>query len=80
MNWFVESMYKSLTKLIKFKYMHGNCIFRYGTIMKGMVNEQPVAVKIYSAKQRNIFLNEKDIYLQPFMDTPEILTYFGKLH
>lgn len=46
--------------------------------MKGMVNEQPVAVKIYSAKHKHIFLNEKDIYTHPFMDTPEILSYFGE--
>jgi bone morphogenetic protein receptor type-2 len=44
-----------------------------------MVNEQPVAVKIFSANKKQYFLNEKDIYTQPFMDScPALLTYFGK--
>lgn len=44
-----------------------------------MVNEQTVAVKIFSANKKQYFLNEKDIYTQPFMDScPALLTYFGK--
>jgi bone morphogenetic protein receptor type-2 len=53
--------------------------FRYGIVWKGMVNEQPVAVKIFSANKKQYFLNEKDIYTQPFMDScPALLTYFGE--
>jgi bone morphogenetic protein receptor type-2 len=44
-----------------------------------MVNEQPVAVKIFSAHNRQYFLNEKNIYTQPFMESPALLTYFGEL-
>lgn len=44
------------------------------------MNEQPVAVKIFSANKKQYFLNEKDIYTQPFMDSnPGLLTYFGKI-
>jgi bone morphogenetic protein receptor type-2 len=43
-----------------------------------MINEQPVAIKIFSANKKQYFLNEVDIYAQPFMDTsPALLTYFG---
>lgn len=45
-----------------------------------MVNEQPVAVKIFSANKKQYFLNERDIYTHPFMDScPALLTYFGEL-
>jgi bone morphogenetic protein receptor type-2 len=48
-------------------------------VWKGLVNEQPVAVKIFSANKKQYFLNEKDIYNQPFMSScPALLTYFGK--
>lgn len=53
-------------------------ISRYGIVWKGLVNEQPVAVKIFSAIKKQYFLTEKDIYNQPFMDScPALLTYFG---
>lgn len=52
---------------------------KYGTVWKGMVNEQPVAIKIFSANKKQYFLNEADIYAQPFMDaSPSLLSYFGK--
>lgn len=54
---------------------------RYGTVWKGMVNEQTVAVKIFSANKKQYFLNEKDIYNQPFMSScPALLTYFGNFN
>lgn len=43
-----------------------------------MVNEQPVAVKIFAAHHKQYFLNEKEIYTQPFLDSPALLSYFGK--
>lgn len=44
-----------------------------------MINEQPVAIKIFSANKKQYFLSEVDIYSQPFMDTsPSLLSYFGK--
>lgn len=52
--------------------------FRYGTVWKGLINEQPVAIKIFSAQKKQYFLSEVDIYSQPFMDTsPSLLSYFG---
>lgn len=42
-----------------------------------MVNEQPVAVKIFSSHQKQYFQNERDIYTLPMMDSPSLLTYFG---
>ncbi|XP_053664292.1 uncharacterized protein LOC128713456 [Anopheles marshallii] len=50
---------------------------KYGTVWKGIVNEQPVAVKIFAAQHRQYFLNERDIYTVPLMESPALLTYFG---
>lgn len=50
---------------------------KYGTVWKGMINEQTVAVKLYPAQHRDYFLNEKDIYCLPTMDSPYFLEYFG---
>ncbi|XP_058122241.1 bone morphogenetic protein receptor type-2 [Anopheles ziemanni] len=50
---------------------------KYGTVWKGMVNEQPVAVKIFAGQHRQYFLNERDIYTVPLMESPALLTYFG---
>ena len=44
-----------------------------------MINEQPVAIKIFSANKKQYFLSEVDIYSQPFMNaSPSLLSYFGK--
>ncbi|CRL08731.1 CLUMA_CG021245, isoform A [Clunio marinus] len=51
---------------------------KFGIVWKGMVNEQPVAVKIFSAPKKQYFINEREIYSQPFMNSsPSLLTYFG---
>lgn len=50
---------------------------RYGTVWKGMVNEQPVAVKIFSSHHKQYFINEREIYSQPLMDSLSLLSYFG---
>ncbi|XP_055533283.1 bone morphogenetic protein receptor type-2 [Wyeomyia smithii] len=50
---------------------------KYGTVWKGIVNEQHVAVKLFTAQHRQYFLNEKDIYTIPLMESPSLLTYFG---
>lgn len=50
---------------------------KYGTVWKGMVNEQPVAVKIFPSQYKQYFLNERDIYTTPLMDSPSLLQYFG---
>uniref|UniRef100_A0A182JPZ3 Serine/threonine-protein kinase receptor n=1 Tax=Anopheles christyi TaxID=43041 RepID=A0A182JPZ3_9DIPT len=50
---------------------------KYGTVWKGIVNEQPVAVKIFAAQHRQYFLNERDIYTVPLLESPSLLTYFG---
>lgn len=53
---------------------------RYGSVWKGIVNEQSVAVKIFSYQNKQYFYNEKDIYSLPFMDNPSLLTYFGNIN
>lgn len=50
---------------------------KYGSVWKGIVNEQPVAVKIFTATNKQYFYNERDIYTLPFMEHPALLTYFG---
>uniref|UniRef100_A0A336M2V6 receptor protein serine/threonine kinase n=1 Tax=Culicoides sonorensis TaxID=179676 RepID=A0A336M2V6_CULSO len=50
---------------------------RFGSVWKGIVNEQPIAVKIFTAHNKQYFYNERDIYSLPFMDNPGLLTYFG---
>ncbi|XP_052870678.1 bone morphogenetic protein receptor type-2 [Anopheles cruzii] len=50
---------------------------KYGTVWKGIVNEQPVAVKIFAGQHRQYFLNERDIYTVALMESPSLLTYFG---
>lgn len=50
---------------------------KYGTVWKGMINEQTVAVKIFPSTYKEYFLNEKDIYCTPLMDMPFFLEYFG---
>lgn len=50
---------------------------KYSTVWKGMINEQSVAVKIFPAQHKDYFLNERDIYTLPLMETPHFLEYFG---
>ncbi|XP_068084117.1 bone morphogenetic protein receptor type-2 [Anabrus simplex] len=50
---------------------------RYGSVWKGSLHDQDVAVKIFPSHHRNYFLNERDIYTLPFMECPALLTYFG---
>lgn len=50
---------------------------RYGTVWRGSINEEPVAVKIFPAHHRNYFLNERDLYCLPMMSNPSLLTYYG---
>lgn len=50
---------------------------KYGTVWKGMVNEQAVAVKIFPSQHKQYFQNERNIYSLPLMQTASILQYFG---
>lgn len=50
---------------------------RYGTVWKGMINEQPVAVKIFPGPHKQYFINEKNIYSLQLMDSPSLLEYYG---
>lgn len=52
---------------------------RYGTVWQGIVNERPVAVKIFPAQHRQYFVNERNIYSLALMDSPSLLEYYGKL-
>ncbi|XP_059612862.1 bone morphogenetic protein receptor type-2 [Phlebotomus argentipes] len=50
---------------------------KYGTVWRGSVNEQPVAVKIFPGQHKQYFINERDIYTLPIMDDCSLLMYFG---
>jgi bone morphogenetic protein receptor type-2 len=50
---------------------------RFGSVWKGTVSDQEVAVKIFPSHYRNYFYNERDIYCLPFMDSPSLLSYYG---
>ena len=55
---------------------------RYGSVCKGILNEQTVAVKIFYSQHKQYYLNEKDVYLLPFMDhhcLPRLLGWQEKL-
>lgn len=50
---------------------------RYGSVWKGMLYDQEVAIKMFPTYHRQYFINEKDIYCLPHMDHPCLLRYFG---
>lgn len=50
---------------------------KYGTVWQGMLNEQSIAVKIFPSHYKDYFLNEKDMYCLPAMNTTNFLEYFG---
>jgi bone morphogenetic protein receptor type-2 len=49
---------------------------RYGSVWKGTLNEQTVAVKIFASQYRQYYLNEKEIYCLPFMEFHHCLPRF----
>lgn len=51
---------------------------KYGTVWKGIVNDKPVAVKIFAAQNKQYFVNERNIYSLSLMDSPSLLEYYGK--
>ncbi|KAH8369556.1 hypothetical protein KR093_000155, partial [Drosophila rubida] len=50
---------------------------KYGTVMKGLLHDQEVAVKIYPESHHQYYVNERNIYALPLMDCPALLSYFG---
>ncbi|XP_062135497.1 bone morphogenetic protein receptor type-2 [Drosophila sulfurigaster albostrigata] len=50
---------------------------KYGTVMKGLLHEQEVAVKIYPETHHQYYVNERNIYALPLMECPALLSYFG---
>ncbi|KAJ6634282.1 Bone morphogenetic protein receptor type-2 [Pseudolycoriella hygida] len=50
---------------------------KYGTVWRGMINEIPVAVKIFPSQHKQYFINEKNIYSVNLMDSPSLLEYYG---
>lgn len=50
---------------------------KYGSVWKGKINEDEVAVKIFQANNKQYFINERNIYTAPLMDSPALLNYFG---
>lgn len=50
---------------------------KYGTVWKGMINEQAVAVKIFPSHYKQYFTNEKDIYTSNLMKNPCLSEYYG---
>ncbi|ALC43028.1 wit [Drosophila busckii] len=50
---------------------------KYGTVMKGLLHDQEVAVKIYPESHHQYYVNERNIYALPLMECPALLSYFG---
>uniref|UniRef100_W8AW93 receptor protein serine/threonine kinase n=1 Tax=Ceratitis capitata TaxID=7213 RepID=W8AW93_CERCA len=50
---------------------------KYGTVMKGLLHDKEVAVKIFPDSHYPYYINERNIYSLPMMDSPSLLTYFG---
>ncbi|KAH8259528.1 hypothetical protein KR026_005955 [Drosophila bipectinata] len=50
---------------------------KYGTVMKGLLHDEEVAVKIYPEEHHQYYVNERNIYALPLMDCPALLSYFG---
>nr|CAD7569356.1 unnamed protein product [Timema californicum] len=50
---------------------------RYGSVWKGSIQDQEVAVKIFPGHYRSYFNNERDLYCLPFIENPSLLTYYG---
>lgn len=50
---------------------------KYGTVMKGLLHDQEVAVKIFPEVHQQYFVNELSIYSLPLMDSPALLNYLG---
>ncbi|KAL7733837.1 hypothetical protein ACLKA6_011556 [Drosophila palustris] len=50
---------------------------KYGTVMKGLLHEQEVAVKIYPEAHHQYYVNERNIYALPLMECAALLSYFG---
>lgn len=75
----MKMLYKEINKNRFYKNL--NCLIgqgRYGSVWKGSVGDQEVAVKIFQSHHRNYFYNELDIYCVPFMAHPTLLSYLGK--
>lgn len=50
---------------------------RFSEVWKGSLNEQDVAVKIYSPQYKQYYHNEKYIYSLPHMDHENVLKFMG---
>lgn len=50
---------------------------KYGSVWKGKINEDEVAVKIFQANNKQYFINERNIYTTPLIESPALLNYFG---
>lgn len=50
---------------------------RFSEVWKGSLNEQDVAVKIYSPSYRQYYYNEKYIYSLPHMEHENIMKFYG---
>lgn len=50
---------------------------KYGTVWKGVLDQNFVAVKIYPHQNRQYFENERDIYNSYLRNNKSFLTYFG---
>ena len=50
---------------------------RYGEVWRGTLNDIDVAVKLYQPHQKLYYLNEKDLYMLPYMDHDAIPKFYG---
>ncbi|GFY12105.1 activin receptor type-2A [Trichonephila clavipes] len=50
---------------------------RFGAVWKAMINNEPVAVKIFPQQDKNSWIVEQEIYLLPQMKHDNILNFLG---
>lgn len=51
---------------------------RYGEVWQGTLNDMDVAVKVFTgSSQRQYYVNEKDIYMLPFMELETLPRFYG---
>ncbi|XP_043247137.1 activin receptor type-2A-like [Amphibalanus amphitrite] len=50
---------------------------RYGSVRKGILHGEEVAVKIFPAWFRHYFLSERDIYSLPWMESRSLVHFYG---
>lgn len=50
---------------------------RYGSVYNGTLLGETVAIKVFAAQHRQYYVNERAIYMEPFMEHPSLPRFFG---